>query len=76
MCEYTATTHTYTLCKQTPVKHHVRIQVYMLCEKGLGPRQHCADSRIAKDALIGSSRTAGECPTCTSSTTAMIKYAN
>lgn len=72
MCEYTESTQTYTGCEEKPVKHHIRIQIYTLCDEGKEIRQHCSNSTKATHALLGSSRAAGQCPNCTGGTAVII----
>lgn len=72
MCTYTTTTNTFSNCQAKPVKHHVGIRIYALCESAQKVRKHCADSAIGTDALLGSSKALGQCPTCTSGTVEMV----
>ena len=66
MCEYTDTTYTYTKYKEEDVKHKVAIQAYLLRDKAKPARDYCSDATVSRDAVIGSSGTGRDCPTCTS----------
>ena len=66
MCEYTDTAYIYSRCKEEDVKHNVAIRAYLLCDKAKPARRHCSNATMSRDAIIGSSKTGGDCPTCTS----------
>ena len=48
------------------MKHNVAIRAYPLCDKAKPARRHCSNASMSRDAIIGSSKTGGDCPTCTS----------
>jgi len=72
MCIYTDTSQSFSKCTNPDAKHQVGIRLYQLCEKAQPDRRHCSDSTEATDALLGSSRAKGDCPTCKDGTVSVI----
>jgi len=66
VCEYTDTADIYTKCKEEDVKHNVAIRAYLLCDKAKPACRYCSNATTSRDAIIGSSKTGGDCPTCKS----------
>lgn len=78
MCEYTETAYIHSGCKEEDVKHNVAIRAYLLCDEAKPARRHCSNATMSRNAIIGSSRTGGDCPTCTSGvvdkTVSLVEY--
>ncbi|RKU48485.1 hypothetical protein DL546_004558 [Coniochaeta pulveracea] len=78
MCEYAEGTYVYNGCamKEMVDKHRVQVRAYRLCDKGVETRKHCPGATHTTQVIIGSSRTAGKCPTCEEGLVSKTIYLN